>query len=185
MKKQNSEVTRTINGVVFSTEAAKAVVDHKKHTEAAASALEVFNNAGIAMHEAGEKVGKSRRTCANAQAFYEGLVAGGIKGTTAANYLTAFRQVVATGKGLKAFNTDTNKAKAGTKVTPEDATKAINAALRKLWNTEGIDHVLEQVEAAFNDAKADTLQGSLRYVMEGRGIPFNEDGIATTEKQVK
>ena len=185
MKAKNSEVTRSINGVVFSTEAAKAAVEHKRHTEAAGESLIKFNNAGIAMFEAGEKVGKSRRTCKNAQAFYDGLVAGGIKGNTAANYLTSFRQVVSTGKAIAAFNTNTNKAKAGTQVTSQDATKAINSALRKLWNTEGIEHVIEQVEAAFNDAKADTMLGALQYVMESRGIPFDDEGKATTEAKAK
>ena len=45
MKAKNSEVTRSINGVVFSTEAGKAAVDHQRHTLEAGKSLEKFNDA--------------------------------------------------------------------------------------------------------------------------------------------
>jgi len=177
----------SINLVEIATKAGQARVNYKHHTEAAEKSLKDFNDAAITLHDAKVVLGKSRRTDSTLQALYDALVAGGIKGESAANCLLTFKEVVKTGKPAKGFNKSRNDAsgKAGVKVTPEDAEKAINSALRKLWNTEGIEHVLDQVEAAFNDAKADTLLGALQYVMEERGIPFNDENKATTEAKAK
>lgn len=196
MKAKNSEVTRSINGVVFSTEAGKAAVDHKKHTEAAGKSLEKFNDAAIAMHKAGEKVGH-RRTCKNAQAFFDALVAGGLKGNSAANCLTTFRDVVKTGIAAEGFNKSRNdanananaegKSKAGVKVTPADDGKQADAALRALWNCNMAMFLLDTIESAYQDGKGSdpTLAGALKWVMDSRGIPFNKDGKATTKPKAK
>lgn len=194
MKAKNSEVTRSINAVVFSTEAGKAAVDHKRHTEEAGKSLEKFNDAAIAMHDAGETVGH-RRTCKNAQAFFDALVAGGLKGGYAANCLTTFRDVVKTGKAAEGFNKSRNdananadaKGKAGVKVTPADDGKQADAALRALWNCNMAMFLLDTIENAYQDGKGSdpTLAGALKWVMTSRGIPFNKDGKATTEPKAK
>jgi hypothetical protein len=193
MKAKNSEVTRSINGVVFATEAGKAAAEHDQHTKAAGKSLEKFNDAAIAMHKAGEKVGH-RRTCKNAQAFFDALVAGGIKGNTAANCLTTFRDVVKTGKAAEGFNKSRNDAnannangKAGVKVTPADDGKQADAALRALWNCNMAMFILDTIENAYQDGKGSdpTLAGALKWVMASRGIPFNKDGKATTEPKAK
>jgi hypothetical protein len=180
MKAKNSEVTRSINGVVFSTEAAKAAVEHKRHTEAAGESLEKFNNAGIAMFEAGEKVGKSRRTCKNAQAFYDGLVAGGIKGNTAANYLTAFRQVVSTGKALKAFNTKSNDAKNGGKTSdsaPADDDAKLVSKVNTLYKAAGFAGFCEAIQRAYDDDLGNVAE-CIHDWLSQHGVPFKDEAKA-------
>ena len=179
MKAKNSEVTRSINGVVFSTEAGKAVVDHDKHTKAAASALEAFNNAGIAMHEAGEKVGH-RRTCKNAQAFFDALVAGGIKGNTAANYLTAFRQVVSTGKALKAFNTKSNDAKNGGKTSdsaPADDDAKLVSKVNTLYKAAGFAGFCDAIQRAYDDDLGNVAE-CIHDWLSQHGVPFKDEAKA-------
>ena len=179
MKTKNSEVTRSINAVVFSTEAGKAAVEHKRHTEEAGKSLEKFNNAGIAMHKAGERVGH-RRTCKNAQAFFDALVAGGIKGTTAANYLTSFRQVVSTGKALKAFNTKTNDAKNGGKTSdsaPADDDAKLVSKVNTLYKAAGFAGFCEAIQRAYDDDLGNVAE-CIHDWLSQHGVPFKDKAEA-------
>ena len=192
-KKANAVDINNINLVEIATKAGQARVNYKRHTEAAETSLKEFNDAAITLHEAKVVLGKSRRTDSTLQALYDALVAGGIKGESAANCLLTFKEVVKTGKAAKGFNKSRNEAndnangKAGVKVTPADDGKQADAALRALWNCNMAMFILDTIESAYQDGKGSdpTLAGALKWVMASRGIPFNKDGKATTESKAK
>ena len=192
-KKANAVDINNINLVEIATKAGQARVNYKRHTEAAETSLKEFNDAAITLHEAKVVLGKSRRTDSTLQALYDALVAGGIKGESAANCLLTFKEVVKTGKAAKGFNKSRNEAndnangKAGVKVTPADDGKQADAALRALWNCNMAMFILDTIESAYQDGKGSdpTLAGALKWVMASRGIPFNKDGKATTEPKAK
>lgn len=173
-----------INIVEIATKAGNAIHLYKAGVEQAEEGLKRFNDAGITLHNAKVTVGKSRRTDSTLQALYDALVAGGIKGNSAANYLTAFRQVVSTGKPIKGFNVSRENSKAGAKTTPVDAGKQADSALRALFNCEMSEFILDTIESAYQDGKGSdpTLRGALKWVMESRGFKFSDDGVASQGK---
>ena len=107
------------------------------------------------MREAGIKtVGRNSKKngCPMAIEFHAGLVVGGIKATTANNYLTTFKKAVETGKEIKEWNASRADAKAkGIKAGKQPRDNPARDALVKLLNTAGGVELLHALGVAFEE----------------------------------
>jgi hypothetical protein len=79
---------------------ASALIEAKKHEDKATSCREEANKLIVSLHKAKVVVGRYN-TCAVATAFVDTLVQGGLAKKTAQNYLSLFKDAVATGKPVK------------------------------------------------------------------------------------
>ena len=79
---------------------ASALIEAKKHEDKATSCREEANKLIVSLHKAKVVIGRYN-TCAVATAFVDTLVQGGLAKKTAQNYLSLFKDAVATGKPVK------------------------------------------------------------------------------------
>lgn len=107
------------------------------------------------MREAGVKaVGRNSKKngCPIAIDFHAALVAGGIKATTANNYLTTLKKAVETGKEIKEWNSQRADAKAkGIKANKQPRDNPARDALIKLLNTAGGVELVHALGVAFEE----------------------------------
>lgn len=107
------------------------------------------------MREAGIKaIGRNSKKngCPMAIEFHAGLVAGGIKATTANNYLTTLKKAVETGKDIKEWNASRADAKAkGIKANKQPRDNPARDALVKLLNTAGGVELVHALGVAFEE----------------------------------
>jgi hypothetical protein len=111
------------------------------------------NNLVAEMREAGIKsVGRNSKKngCPIAIDFHAALVAGGIKATTANNYLTTLKKAVETGKEIKEWNSQRADAK-NAKAKKEPRENPALDALVKLLNTAGGVELLHSLGVAFEE----------------------------------
>ena len=113
------------------------------------------NNLVTEMREAGVKaVGRNSKKngCPIAIDFHAALVAGGIKSTTANNYLTTLKKAVETGKEIKEWNSQRADAKAkGIKANKQPRDNPARDALIKLLNTAGGVELVHALGVAFEE----------------------------------
>ena len=106
----------------------------------------------VTMREAGVvKVG-DRRKDATAIDFHATLTGAGLASGTANNYLTTFREAVATGKPITDWNksrTDAKKGKGGA----GKGKATLESLLLKAYNHDDFFGMCQIVEAEYNDAK--------------------------------
>lgn len=105
------------------------------------------------MREVGIKaVGRNSKKngCPIAIDFHAALVAGGIKATTANNYLTTFKKAVETGKDIKEWNSQRADAK-NAKAKKEPRDNPARDALVKLLNTAGGVELVHALGVAFEE----------------------------------
>ena len=79
---------------------ASALIEAKKHEDKATSCREEANKLIVSLHKAKVVIGRYN-SCAVATAFVDTLVQGGLAKKTAQNYLSLFKDAVATGKPVK------------------------------------------------------------------------------------
>jgi hypothetical protein len=82
---------------------ATSLVSAKSYEDKAIVLREDANKQIIVLHKAKVVVGRKGK-CSIATAFYDGLISGGWAAGTSANYLTTFREAVATGKPVSDWN---------------------------------------------------------------------------------
>jgi hypothetical protein len=137
---------------------ARAAVFALSYSDAEAkriASLAGVNKLVAEMREAGVKaVGRNSKKngCPIAIEFHAALVVGGIKATTANNYLTTFKKAVETGKEIKEWNASraNEKAKA-LKANKQPRDNPARDALIKLLNTAGGVELVHALGVAFEE----------------------------------
>ena len=137
---------------------ARAAVFALSYSDAEAkriASLAGVNKLVAEMREAGVKaVGRNSKKngCPIAIEFHAALVTGGIKATTANNYLTTFKKAVETGKEIKEWNASraNEKAKA-LKANKQPRDNPARDALVKLLNTAGGVELVHALGVAFEE----------------------------------
>ena len=139
---------------------ARAAVFALSYSDAEAkriASLAGVNKLVAEMREAGVKaVGRNSKKngCPIAIEFHAALVVGGIKATTANNYLTTFKKAVETGKEIKEWNASRADAKAkakGIKANKQARENPARDALVKLLNEVGGVELLHALGVAFEE----------------------------------
>lgn len=144
---------------------ARAAVFALSYSDAEAkriASLAGVNKLVAEMREAGVKaVGRNSKKngCPIAIEFHAALVVGGIKATTANNYLTTFKKAVETGKEIKEWNASRADAKAkGIKANKQARENPARDALVKLLNTVGGIELMHMLGVAFEEMPYDVNQ---------------------------
>jgi hypothetical protein len=151
-----SEAARVV--VSLGAYGARAAVFALSYSDAEAkriASLAGVNKLVAEMREAGVKaVGRNSKKngCPIAIEFHAALVVGGIKATTANNYLTTFKKAVETGKDIKEWNASraNEKAKA-LKANKQPRDNPARDALVKLLNTAGGVELVHALGVAFEE----------------------------------
>lgn len=119
------------------------------------AALEAVNLIVSQLRELKVTVGRNAKVngCPIAMEFHATLVAGGIKAASANNYLTTFKDAVATGKKITDWNASRAKAKGKGGAGKGKAT--LDSLLLKAYNHAEFKDMIEVVQAEYEDAKGD------------------------------
>ena len=107
-----SETMTDVSLAAIAAQCATQILGAKSFEEKRQAALESANAAIITLHKAKAVVG-TKNKCAIATSFYDTLIAGKLAKGTASNYLSVFRQAVASGKPVTEWNPSQSKGKGG------------------------------------------------------------------------
>jgi len=154
----------TLSLTAVAAACAASLVEAKQHDDKSASCKEDANKAIVVLNKAKAVVG-DRRKCAMAASFYDALVFGGLAKSTAANYLTTFRDAVKTGKPVTDWNPNRKGAKG--KAKTKGKAKALADLFRPAFNHESGESFMALCEAIENQYQADSIktmyQGFVEY----------------------
>jgi hypothetical protein len=150
---------------------ATSLVSAKSHEDKAVLLKEDSNKQILVLHKAKVVVGRKGK-CSVATAFYDGLISGGWAAGTASNYLSTFREAVATGKPVREWNPAQSKnkgaspsgARAGSTAT---SSKPFADLFRPAFNHEkgkSFMALCKQIEKDYKDDKIKTMyEGFVEY----------------------
>jgi len=96
-------MSKTLSYTAIAAAVATSLVSAKSHEDKAASLKDDANKQIAVLHKDKVVIGRKGK-CSIATAFYDGLISGGWAAGTSANYLTTFREAVATGKPVSDWN---------------------------------------------------------------------------------
>ena len=152
-KKANTLAVTSLGA--YGAQAAQFCLASLAASKAQEDALANVNVLVASMREAGvTKVGRNSKKngCPIAIDFHAALVTGGIKATTANNYLTTFKQAVESGKPITEWNASraNEKAKA-LKANKQPRDNPARDALVKLLNTAGGVELVHALGVAFEE----------------------------------
>jgi len=151
-----SSATRAVVSLgEYGRKAAGFVLDGMSAECLRVAAIGGFNATVVEIREAGVKKVGDRRNCPMAMDFHATIVAAGNKPTTANNYLTTFREAVATGKPITEWNSARAKAKAKGKGGAGKGKATLESLLLKAFNHAEFKDMCEVVQAEYDDAKGD------------------------------
>ena len=137
------------------------------------SAVDVVNGSASVLREAKIVFGKSVKTCQFRLQFADAMKAA-FKGKTAktySNYMTSF--VVAVNEG-KPFSLSSSKSSAKGGSKGKTKTEAIDKVIARVFSHPEFKTWCEKIEASFQDAEADTLEGCVRSYLEAEGYEITE-----------
>ncbi|NBQ47759.1 MAG: hypothetical protein EBU33_04800 [Sphingobacteriia bacterium] len=164
----------TLSLTAVAAACAASLVAAKSHEDKAAVCKEDANKAIDQLHGAKAVVG-DRRKCAMAASFYDGLVTGGLAKSTAANYLTVFRDAVKTGKPVKEWNPNRKGGKKGGAKTK--GSKALADLFRPAFNHDSgksFQVLCAEIEARYqNDEFGNMYDGFVDY-LKAQGDEISE-----------
>jgi len=155
----------TLSLTAVAAACAASLVEAKQHDDKSASCKEDANKAIVVLNKANAVVG-DRRKCAMAASFYDGLIEGGLAKSTAANYLSVFRDAVKTGKPVKEWNPSRKSAKAkSAKGKKEFADK-----LATVYRDADFAGFLEDLQNGWDNAHFKTLMEGIKSYLEASGV---------------
>lgn len=140
---------------------------------AGANALEIISTKVAELREAGVKFGKSKATCSNRAALMDAMAAQfkGKAAKTYANYVTAF--VAAVNDNIPfSFSASKGKAKGGAK--GDKAAPEFASFVAKMFSADGFATFAAEIQAAYDDAQADSIAGCIADYLEKNGYEINE-----------
>lgn len=145
---------------------AQALVDAKAHDDKALASREVANQQIAILHKNKAVIGRYGN-CSGATSFVDGLVAGKLSKKTAQNYLSLFRDAVASGKPVLDWGGSKGGAKRGKAGSKAKGSKAFADMLRPAFNHDNgksFEALCTDLMAQFEDAKIDTFyEGFVEY----------------------
>jgi len=137
------------------------------------SAVDVVNGSASVLREAKIVFGKSVKTCQYRLQFADAMKAT-FKGKTAktySNYMTSFVSAVNEGT-LFSLSSSKGSAKGGKK--GKSKTEAIDKAIAKVFSHPEFKAWCDKIQASYDDAEADTLEGCVRSYLEAEGYEITE-----------
>jgi hypothetical protein len=139
---------------------ASALVEAKKHDDKATSCREEANKLITSLHKAKVVIGRYS-SCACATSFVDTLVQGGLAKKTAQNYLSLFKDAVATGKPVKDWGGvkggKSRKDVKGKAPKQDRENPALDALFKCLKATGGLD-ILHMMQASYDNAEGDLVE---------------------------
>jgi hypothetical protein len=136
-----------------------------------ASLRESTNTLVAKLHKDKVVVGRmGKNPCAIAYAFHSTLVAGGVSKGTASNYLTTFKEHVATGKPITDWNLQRQNAKDGNGGKGKGKAE-LAGLLLKAFNHADFKEACEIIELEWKDDKG-TIHAIVKSWLEAQGIEF-------------
>ena len=137
------------------------------------SAVDVVNGSASVLREAKIVFGKSVKTCQYRLQFADAMksVFKGKAQKTYSNYMTSFVSAVNTGSAFS-LSSSKGSAKGGSK--GKTKTEAIDKVIAKVFSHPEFKAWCEKIEASFQDAEADTLEGCVRSYLEAEGYEITE-----------
>jgi hypothetical protein len=140
---------------------------------AGVSAVDVVNGSASVLREAKIVFGKSVKTCQYRVQFADAMKQA-FKGKTQktyANYMTSF--VMAVNEGT-AFSLSSSKGSAKGGKKGKSKTEAIDKAIAKVFSHPEFKAWCDKIQASYDDAEADTLEGCVRSYLEAEGYEITE-----------
>ena len=136
------------------------------------SAVDVVNGSAVVLREAKIVFGKSVKTCQYRLQFVDAMKAAfkGKPQKTYSNYMTSFVMAVNEGTAFS-LSSSKGKAKGGKGKTK---TEAIDKVIARVFSHPEFKTWCEKIQASFDDAEADTLEGCVRSYLEAEGYEITE-----------
>lgn len=176
-------MTTISNASIASTIATNLLGEIKLDAEKA-KLRESTNTLVAKLHKDKVTVGRlGKNPCAIALAFHSTLVAGGVTKGTASNYLTTFKNAVATGKPITDWNAQRTNGKGnGTNAKGKGTTEFSNVLAKAFNHAEGksFENICNEIDKHINDTANEyqtTYQGFI-YFLEKEGFEISEKKAA-------
>ena len=152
----------------IAAQCATQILGAKSFEEKRQAALESANAAILSLHGKKAVVG-TKGKCAIATSFYDTLIAGKLAKGTASNYLSVFRQAVASGKPVTEWNPSQSKGKGGKGKGGKGKGKAsLSDLLGKCFNHDegkSFEKLCADIQAQWeNDAIKTLHEGFVEYL---------------------
>ena len=140
---------------------------------AGVSAVDVVNGSASVLREAKIVFGKSVKTCQYRLQFADAMksVFKGKTQKTYANYMTSF--VMAVNEGT-AFSLSSSKGSAKGGKKGGTKTEAIDKVIAKVFSHPEFKTWCDKIQASYDNAEADTLEGCVRSYLESEGYEITE-----------
>ena len=137
------------------------------------SAVDIVNGSASVLREAKIVFGKSVKTCQYRLQFADAMKAvfKGKAQKTYSNYMTSFVSAVNTGSAFS-LSSSKSSAKGGSK--GKSKTEAIDKAIAKVFSHAEFKTWCETIQASYDNAEADTLEGCIRSYLESEGYEITE-----------
>ena len=169
-------MTKAQNTAISYADMAAQVATHAlAHDTAKAKSIAELESANVLvlkMSNDGVKVGTNGK-CATATAFHSTLVQGGKSKGTASNYLSTFRQAVASGKPITEWNPAQSKSKAKAKGKGKGKAE-LAGLLLKAFNQADFAEAFGIIEAEYLDDKG-TIHAIIKSYLEALGVEFKAE----------
>lgn len=152
----------------IAAQCAQQLLGAKSFEEKRQASLESANVAILSLHKAKATVG-AKGKCAIATSFYDTLIAGKLAKGTASNYLSVFRQAVASGKPVTQWNPAQSKGGKGGKGGGKGKGKAsLSDLMGKVFNHDegkSFSKLCADIQAQWeNDAIKTLHEGFVEYL---------------------
>lgn len=151
---------------------ATSLIEAKQHDDKASSLRESVNKEIVGLHKDKVVVGRYN-TCSIASAFQDTLTTGGWAKKTAQNYLTLFKNAVATGKPV----TDWGGTKAGgrkggktAKASKATTAKELADKLATAYRDADFEGFVNDLQASYENDEVKTLLEGIQSYLEAAGI---------------
>jgi len=171
------KVFMTIEKLSFTAIAAACGARLKKaldHDKASASLREDINKDIIVLHKAKVVIGRYSKTgngCALAMAFVDSMVAGGLAVKTAQNYLSLFKNAVATGKPVTDWGgTKKGGSRKGGKTAKATTAKELADKLATAYRDADFAGFVNDLQASYENAEVETLLEGIQSYLEAAGV---------------
>ena len=136
------------------------------------NAIDFVNEQAKTLREAKIVFGKSVKTCQHRLNFADAMKATfkGKAAKTYSNYMTSFVMAVNDGTAFS-LSSSKGKAKGGKGKTK---TEAIDKVIAKVFSHPEFKTWCDKIQASYDDAEADTLEGCVRSYLESEGYEITE-----------
>ena len=168
-------MTTISNASIASTIATNLLGEIKLDAEKA-KLRESTNTLVAKLHKDKVTVGRlGKNPCAIALAFHSTLVAGGVTKGTASNYLTTFKNAVATGKPITDWNTQRTNGKGKGNAKGKGKSTLSNLLVKAFNHEDGksFEELCTNVQKQFDDAKFDTVYECFIDYLKSEGFEIS------------